>query len=92
MENNQIERISALMQSKGINIMQLAESCGISHMTIRRILNGETQSTTASSIGIEAYNCMWGAKDGDKEIMFKDMRDVTLKRPKEIIDILKNNK
>lgn len=50
MEKSQIERITGLMESKGINIMQLAESCGISHMTIRRILNGETQSTNLETI------------------------------------------
>lgn len=50
MEKSQIERITGLMESKGINIMQLAESCGLSHMTIRRILNGETQSTNLETI------------------------------------------
>ena len=45
----------------------------------------------ASSIGIEAYNCMWGAKDEDRDIMYKEMRDVTLKRPKEIIEVLKRS-
>lgn len=50
MEKSQIERMTELMESKGINIMQLAESCGFSHMTIRRILNGETQSTNLETI------------------------------------------
>lgn len=45
----------------------------------------------ASSIGMEAYNCYWGAKDEDKEVMYKEMRDVTLKRPKEIIEVLKRS-
>ena len=51
--------------------------------------NEVTDYKAASSVGIEAYNCMWGAKDEDKEIMYKDMRDVTLKRPKDIIEVLK---
>ena len=50
MEKSQIERITGLMESKGMNIMTLAESCGVSHMTIRRILNGETQSTNLETI------------------------------------------
>ena len=38
------------MESKGTNIMQLAEACGLIHMTIRRILNGEMQSTNLETI------------------------------------------
>jgi hypothetical protein len=34
---------------------------------------------------------MWGAKDEDRDIMYKEMRDVTLKRPKEIIEVLKRS-
>ena len=53
--------------------------------------NEVSDYNAASSIGIEAYNCMWGAKDEDRVIMFKDMRDVTLKRPKEIIEVIKHS-
>ena len=54
--------------------------------------NEVSDYNAASSIGIEAYNCAWGAKDDDKETMLKDMSDVTLKQPIEIINILKTNK
>lgn len=60
MEKSQIERIAVLMESKGVSVKELADSCGVSHMTIRRILNGETQSTNleiinaiASALGVD---------------------------------------
>lgn len=64
------------------------EKLGIPAAECIALGNEITDYIAASSIGIEAYNCMWGAKDEDKQIMFKDMRDVTLKRPKEIIEII----
>ena len=67
------------------------EKLGIPAAECIALGNEVSDYKAASSIGIEAYNCMWGAKDEDKEIMFKDMRDVTLKRPKEIIEVIKHS-
>ena len=67
------------------------EKLGIPAAECIALGNEVSDYKAASSIGIEAYNCMWGAKDEDKQIMFKDMRDVTLKRPKEIIEVLKRS-
>ena len=67
------------------------EKLGIPASECIALGNEVSDYKAASSIGIEAYNCMWGAKDEDKDIMYKDMRDVTLKRPKDIIEVLKHS-
>lgn len=45
----------------------------------------------AKNAGMQAYNCMWGAEQAEQEIMLKDMPDVTLKNPTEIIDVIKHS-
>jgi phosphoglycolate phosphatase len=42
----------------------------------------------AKSIGIEAYNCSWGATDRERKIMQRDMADTTIESPLQIIDLL----
>ena len=78
MEKSQIERIAVLMESKGVSVKKLADSCGVSHMTIRRILNGETQSTNleiinaiASALGVDEQYILDG-----KDFSPQDFRGV----------------
>lgn len=51
--------------------------------------NEVSDTIAAQSIGIKAYNCLWGANDTDKAIMLETMADITLNTPLKIIDILK---
>ena len=67
------------------------EKLGIPASDCIALGNEVSDYKAASSIGIKAYNCFWGAKDEDKQIMIKDMRDVTLKRPKDIIEVIKHS-
>jgi phosphoglycolate phosphatase-like HAD superfamily hydrolase len=41
----------------------------------------------AQTVGIEAYNCLWGAAEEEKEIMLKDEAS-SLKNPLDIIKVL----
>jgi len=43
----------------------------------------------AKSIGIEAYNCLWGATDRERKIMLRDMSDATIKSPLQMIEKIK---
>lgn len=50
MEKSQIQLISSLMKDKNISIPSLASICGISHMTIRRILQDDSYNPTSDTI------------------------------------------
>lgn len=50
MNKSQIQLISSLMKEKSISIPAMATMCGISHMTIRRILKDETYNPTSDTI------------------------------------------
>ena len=52
--------------------------------------NEPCDALAASSIGITAYHCLWGATDEDREIMQNDREHVCLSDPREIIEILKS--
>ena len=43
----------------------------------------------AKSIGIEAYNCLWGASVEEQKMMLSDMANITLHTPQQIIEILR---
>ena len=42
----------------------------------------------AQAIGIKAYNCAWGAKDDERDMMMKEMADDTIVSALQIIDII----
>ena len=46
----------------------------------------------AKSIGIEAYNCLWGATDRERKIMQRDMADATIESPLQIIKRMQETK
>ena len=46
----------------------------------------------AKSIGIEAYNCSWGATDRERKIMQRDMADATIESPLQIIKRMQETK
>ena len=46
----------------------------------------------AKSIGIEAYNCSWGATDRERKIMQRDMADATIESPLQIIKRMQKTK
>ena len=46
MKQYQIDRIKDLMEAKGVSLKELASKCGISEMTIRRILTQGHNPTT----------------------------------------------
>ena len=46
MKQYQIDRIKDLMDAKGITSKELASKCGVSEMTIRRILDPKHNPTT----------------------------------------------
>ncbi len=50
MNKSQIQLISSLMKEKSISIPEMATMCGISHMTIRRVLKDETYNPTSDTI------------------------------------------
>ena len=50
MDKRQIELINSLKDEKGMSISSLASACGISHMTIRRILQEESYNPTIETI------------------------------------------
>lgn len=49
--------------------------------------NELTDKQAAQAVGIEAYHCLWGAPEEEKEIMLKNEAS-TLKKPIEIIRVL----
>lgn len=51
--------------------------------------NELTDKQAAQAVGIEAYNCLWGAPEEEMEIMLKDEAS-TLKKPIEIIRVLES--
>ena len=42
----------------------------------------------AQAIGIKAYNCAWGSKDDERDMMMKEMADDTIVSALQIIDII----
>lgn len=74
---------NAVLFKKALEVMQTkAEDC---------ISFGNELSDTvaAKSIGIKAYNCVWGASDKDRETMLTNMPDITIATPIQIIDKVK---
>lgn len=74
---------NAVLFKKALEVMQTkAEDC---------ISFGNELSDTvaAKSIGIKAYNCVWGASDKDREAMLTNMPDITIATPIQIIDMVK---
>lgn len=51
--------------------------------------NEYDDTVAAQKVGIRAYNCLWGATKEDADRMMIDMPQVTIKHPREIIDIIK---
>lgn len=51
--------------------------------------NELSDKIAAQAVGIEAYNCLWGAPEEEMEIMLKDEAS-TLKKPIEIIRVLES--
>ena len=73
---------NAALFEKALEIMQVkAEDC--------IAFGNEVSDTIASqSIGIKAFNCLWGANENDRGIMLNDMPDITITAPKQILDIV----
>ena len=73
---------NAALFEKALEIMQVkAEDC---------IAFGNEVSDTiaAQSIGIKAFNCLWGANENDREKMLNDMPDITLNKPFDIVRVI----
>ena len=73
---------NAALFEKALEIMQVkAEDC---------IAFGNEVSDTiaAQNIGINAYNCLWGANENDREKMLNDMPDITLNKPFDIVRVI----
>lgn len=84
MKKQQIQQISTLMKERGVSIPQLAKDCGISHMTIRRILKDEAYNPTIDTIKKIAISL--GTNEHD--IMDDDFEMINFKGVKGYIDYL----
>lgn len=73
---------NAALFEKALEIMQVkAEDC-------IAFGNEVSDMIAAHSIGIKAYNCLWGANENDSEKMLNDMPDITLNKPFDIVRVI----
>lgn len=75
---------NAALFEKALEIMQVKAEVCISFG------NEVSDTIAAQSIGIKAYNCLWGAEDKDREFMLDELADITLETPFDIITALES--
>ena len=106
MKGSQIKHINSLMDSLRLTKSQLAEKCGISTMTIHRILTDETYNPTqktiraiADALEVDELDIMQGSEENTKKIKIngyieyqgKISRIETIKQLKTLYEIIKSD-